>query len=280
MPLRARKSLGQNFLVDVGYQQRIVEAIAPGAEDVVAEIGPGPGALTRHLAGRVRRLVLIELDDRFAADLAREYDGRADIEVVHQDVMTVDFAALGTSAAALKVVGNIPYNITTPLIFHLLRREHRPGCIVLMVQREVADRLLASPGGRAYGALSVGVRVLARVERLFHVPRGAFRPAPSVDSTVLRLRPFQPPRLSPEQEADLRTLTRTAFGWRRKQLQRILRAAPPYGIDAAASSALAAAGFDLQARPETLAPDRFVELAHALRAQGLPRDAGHGETWE
>ena len=280
MDLRAKKSLGQNFLVDTGYQQRIVEALDPDRSDTLVEIGPGPGALTRHLAGQGQRLLLIELDDRFAETLAREYRDRADVTVLHQDVLTVDFAALGVPPAQLKVVGNIPYNITTPLIFHLLRPEQRAACIVLMIQREVADRILASPGGRQYGALSVGVRVAADVERLFNVPRGAFRPVPGVDSTVLRLRPFLPPPLAPPQEADLRTLTRAAFGWRRKQLQRILRDSPHYRLDAAGIAALEAAGFDLQARPETLDPQRFVQLAAQLRARGLPHDTAPEPAWE
>jgi 16S rRNA (adenine1518-N6/adenine1519-N6)-dimethyltransferase len=270
VPLHARKSLGQNFLVDVNYQRRIIEALAPASGDTVVEIGPGPGALTQHLVGRVQSLTVIELDDRFAAALAEAYGGRADVRVLHQDALTVEFSALGVSPADLKVVGNIPYNITTPLIFHLLRSDQRAGCIVLMVQREVADRILASPGGREYGALSVGVRAVAAVERLFNVPRGAFRPAPNVDSTVLRLRPFFPPPLSTEAENDLRTLTRTAFGWRRKQLRRILRDAPVYQLDEQGVESLAQAGFDPAARPETLAPERFVELAALLRAGGLP----------
>jgi 16S rRNA (adenine1518-N6/adenine1519-N6)-dimethyltransferase len=278
--LRAKKSLGQNFLVDPGYQQRIVQALEAEARDTVVEIGPGPGALTRHLAGTVSRLVLVELDDRFAAALAEQYRDRADVTVLHQDVLTVDFSALNVPAAELAVVGNIPYNITTPLIFHLLRPGQRAARIVLMIQREVADRILAAPGSRLYGALSVGVRIVAAVERLFNVPRGAFRPAPNVDSTVLRLRPFRPPLLSSEQEDDVRSLTRTAFGWRRKQLRKILRDAPAYGLDADGLADIEGAGFDLQARPETLAPERFVALSAALRARGLPAlTAAATEEW-
>jgi 16S rRNA (adenine1518-N6/adenine1519-N6)-dimethyltransferase len=267
---RAKKSLGQNFLVDAGHQQRIVEALEPSPADVVAEIGPGHGALTRHLAGRVRRLVLIELDDALARGWQEEMRGRDDVEVRHQDALTVDFAALGAPPERLKVVGNIPYNITSPLIFHLLRREQRAQRIVLMIQREVADRILAEPGSRTYGALSVGVRVLARAERLFHVPRGAFRPVPNVDSTVIRLEALRPEPLSATEEEDVRTLTRATFAWRRKQLQRILRDAEPYRLEPVRVETLAHAGFDPTARPESLAPDEFIRLARELRRMGRP----------
>src|SRR5690606_38982060 len=123
----------------------------------------------------------------------------------------------------LKVVGNIPYNITTPIIFSLLERRPRPRSILLMVQREVVERMAAPPGGKSYGALAVGVQSVATVERVLSVSRNAFRPVPDVESAVVRIEPFQPPRLTPEEEVALRTLTRHAFGKRRKQFQRILR---------------------------------------------------------
>lgn len=281
MRARAKKSLGQNFLIDPRHQQRIVDALAPAADDVVVEIGPGHGALTRHLLGRVRRLVLVELDGPIAAHWAQELAGRADAEVCHQDALTLDLAALGEPLERLKVIGNIPYNITSPLIFHLLARGGRAALIVLMVQREVADRILAAPGGRSYGALSVGVRALADVERLFQVPRGAFRPVPGVDSTVIRLRPHRPDRLSAEEERDLRVLTRTTFGWRRKQLQRILRDAAPYQLEPAALERLQACGFALTARPETITPTGFVELMRELRQFGRPLpEEGEAGGWE
>lgn len=277
----AKKSLGQNFLTDPHHQQRIVQAIDPAPDDAVLEIGPGHGALTRHLLGRVRRLVLVELDDVLAAGWQRELGGRSDATVLHQDALTLDLAALGEDVARLKVVGNIPYNITSPLIFHLLQRGRRAAVIVLMIQREVADRILAEPGGKTYGALSVGVRALADVERLFQVPRGAFRPVPNVDSTVIRLRPHQPPLLSAQEELDLRVLTRTLFGWRRKQLQRILRDAEPYRLDADQLQHVDAAGFTLTARPEALDPAQFVHLARELRRMERPLGtAPEMGTWE
>ena len=274
---RAKKSLGQHFLIDPNIQRKIVEALDPGPADEVLEIGPGTGALTRHLAGRVRRLVAVELDDSLYEALREEFAGTPGVEILHADIMELDLREITADPATLKVIGNIPYNITSPLLFRLLDRRFRPQLVVIMVQKEVADRILAAPGERAYGALSVGVRAVADVERLFDVGRGAFRPIPEVDSTVLRIRPHRPPRLTAEEEEDLRALTRTAFGWRRKQLQKILRSAPGYGLaPAEIQEVQAATGLDLNRRPETLSPEEFTRLSRALRAIGHPHDVVPG----
>jgi 16S rRNA (adenine1518-N6/adenine1519-N6)-dimethyltransferase len=264
---RARKSLGQNFLVDANQQRRIVAALEPTPDDTVIEIGPGQGALTRHLAGSVGRLILIELDRDLAPALVREYADAPHVTVVQADVLDTDLRALaGGDMAHVKVIGNIPYNITTPIIFRLLERDVRPERIVLMIQREVADRILAEPGASDYGALSVGVRSVARVERLFHVGRGSFRPVPGVDSSVIRIVPITPAPLSARDEEDLRELTRAAFSWRRKQLQKTLRSAPGYALDTDAVAELERrTGIPLQQRPEQLSPDALITLARALR---------------
>jgi 16S rRNA (adenine1518-N6/adenine1519-N6)-dimethyltransferase len=264
---RAKRSLGQNFLVDPNVQRRIVEALRAGEGDEVMEIGPGQGALTRHLAGRVGTLVLVELDDDLAARLAAEYADDPRVRVIHRDVLEVPLEEVSTDPRRLSVIGNIPYNITTPIIFGLLERRPRPREIVLMIQREVADRILAPPGSRTYGALAVGGRALADVERVMNVGRGAFRPVPDVESSVIRITPHDPPRLSGEDEAALRRLTRAAFGQRRKQFQRILRDA--YGLSVEQVEAVGRkAGMDLQARPESFGPERFVELSRLLGSAG------------
>ena len=269
--VRAKKSLGQNFLVDPNYQRRIVAALEAESSDTVLEIGPGTGALTHHLAGTVAQLVAIEKDHGLAAALQSRYDGRADVRIVEGDALTADIGALVAQPPAMRVIGNIPYNITSPLLFRLLERAHRPKRVLVMVQKEVADRIVAPPGERQYGALSVGIRTVADAQRLFVVPRGAFRPAPNVDSAVLRIDPFAPPRLSEAEERDVRALTRVAFGWRRKQLQRILRDAPGYGVPQGTLARLEhAIGMPLEARPEALSPEHFVTLARALRALDLP----------
>jgi 16S rRNA (adenine1518-N6/adenine1519-N6)-dimethyltransferase len=261
---RAKRSLGQNFLVDPNLQRKIARAVGAGVDDEVVEIGPGQGALTKHLVGSVGRLVLVELDDDLAAGLERTYAGRADVEVVHADVLGVDLALHVRHPEAVRVVGNIPYNITTPILFRLLERP-RPLEIVLMVQEEVADRIVAAAGTPAYGALAVGVQSVARAERLFRVGRNAFRPVPRVDSAVVRIRPVVPEPLDPGEEARLRTLVRACFQWRRKQLGKILRDHPDLSVDPEVASAAAArVGVDLHDRPERLSPDTFIRLSAAL----------------
>jgi 16S rRNA (adenine1518-N6/adenine1519-N6)-dimethyltransferase len=262
---RAKRSLGQNFLVDGNAQRRIVDAIRPGPDDEVLEIGPGQGALTQHLVGRVRRLVLVELDDALVARLRATHAASPGVEVVHRDFLDVPLEALSDDPSALKVIGNIPYNITTPILFSLLERRPRPREIVLMVQREVADRILAPEGSRTYGALAVGVRSVADVERVLNVARGCFRPVPDVESTVVRIVPHVPPRLDEDGERALRRLTRAAFGQRRKQFQRILRDA--YGLSPEEVAAVGErAGMELTARPETFSPDRFIALSRVLES--------------
>jgi 16S rRNA (adenine1518-N6/adenine1519-N6)-dimethyltransferase len=261
---RPKRSLGQNFLVDPNIQRKIVDALGAGPGDEVLEIGPGRGALTRHLVGRVRRLILVELDDELAAELARRHAGRADVLVVHADVLEVELGSLADDAAALLVVGNIPYGITSPILFRLLERP-RPRAIVLMVQEDVADRIVAAEGTKAYGALSVGLRSVAVVERLFRVGRQAFRPVPRVDSAVIRITPLRPEPLSNAEEERLRRLVRASFQWRRKQLRRILRDHPDLGYPLeVARTAAQRAGVALSDRPERLSPVRFVALAAAL----------------
>jgi 16S rRNA (adenine1518-N6/adenine1519-N6)-dimethyltransferase len=268
---RAKKSLGQNFLIDPNQQRRIVDALQAGPDDTVLEIGPGQGALTRHLEASAGRLILVELDDDLAAALRHRYADNNAISVVHADFMDVDIATVAGDTGNLIVVGNIPYNITTPIIFRLLEHDIRPRRIVLMIQKEVAERITAPAGSAQYGALSVGVRTVASVERLFTVGRGAFRPVPRVDSAVIRIEPLVPPLLEPAEEKDLRDLTRTIFSWRRKQLQKTLRAAPAYALEASnLGDLLQSIAIDPASRPEELEPERFIALARALRAMGRP----------
>jgi 16S rRNA (adenine1518-N6/adenine1519-N6)-dimethyltransferase len=263
----AKKSLGQNFLIDPNLQRKIVDALEPTADDDVLEIGPGQGALTKHLVGRVGRLTLVELDDSLAAQLATQYATNPEVHVVHRDILDVDLHSVSDDPGRLKVIGNIPYNITTPILFHLIERRPRPRVVVLMVQREVADRILAAPGTRTFGALAVGVQAVADVQRVVHAGRKAFRPVPDVDSTVIRITPHDPPRLEPGAEPALRALTRAAFGQRRKQFQRILRVA--LAIDAAQIAGIEdETGFDLRARPETFSPDDFILLSRILQRKG------------
>jgi len=256
---RARKSLGQNFLVDGNLQRKIVDALHADAGDTVLEVGPGQGALTRHLAGSVEQLVAVEVDRELAADLRSRYEDDPSVQVVEADILETDLPGLLDDWAATRVVGNIPYNITTPILFHLLERP-RPREIVLMVQREVADRMVAEAGSSAYGALAVGVQSVADAQLLFTVPPQAFRPVPRVESAVVRITPHTPPRLSAEDEARLRRLTRAAFQWRRKQMQKILRSHPDLSVPRTAVRALEEES-DLSRRPERFPPDELLSLS-------------------
>jgi 16S rRNA (adenine1518-N6/adenine1519-N6)-dimethyltransferase len=261
---RAKRALGQNFLVDANLQRKIVESVRASSGDELVEIGPGKGALTRHLVGSVARLVLVELDDHLAAALERQYGDRDDVEVIHGDILRVALAEHLRRPEAARVVGNIPYNITSPILFRLLERP-RPLEIVLMVQEEVADRIVAAAGTSAYGALAVGVQSVARAERLFRVARGAFRPVPKVESAVVRITPLRPEPLTLVQERRLRILVRAAFQWRRKQLGKILRDHPDLAAGAARALEVAEAlGLDLKDRPERLDPRTFVLLAEGF----------------
>jgi 16S rRNA (adenine1518-N6/adenine1519-N6)-dimethyltransferase len=250
--------LGQHFLFDPSILGRIADAAGLGPDDTVLEIGPGKGTLTAHLAARAGRVVAIEADGRLAAELREgELALRPAVEIVHADALRVPWPA------ATCVCGNIPYRITSPLIERGLARP-RPRCIVFLMQREVADRLAAPPGSKTYGALSAGVQLVATVERLFGVPRGAFRPPPRVDSAVVRIVPLDPPPLSPDEEAATRGLIRQVFQRRRQQLRRTL--SEFFGVSRPTAEAmLGDAGIAADARPEVLAPSQFVRLAAALR---------------
>ena len=256
----ARKRLGQHFLTDRSALERIVAAADPTSDTTVVEIGPGRGALTDLLAPRARRLVAVELDRALVPILRERYAALPNVEVVEGDVLDIPLGTLVTGPYVL--VGNVPYYITTPIIFHALR-EPRPLRAVYLVQREVADRLAAPAGSRTYGALSVNVQALARVELIGRVPAGAFHPRPTVDSAIVRLTPRTDPVIVPAEEGAFRTLVQSAFGYRRKQMRRVIRSVAD--IDAsAADEALSEAGIDPESRPETLPPERFAAVLRAL----------------
>ncbi|MDH3291773.1 MAG: 16S rRNA (adenine(1518)-N(6)/adenine(1519)-N(6))-dimethyltransferase RsmA [Gemmatimonadota bacterium] len=248
------RRLGQHFLSDPSILDRIVEALAPTPHDTVIEIGPGRGTLTRRLAPRVGRVVAIERDPRLVEAMAEA--ALPSVEVVEGDALAVDWHR--TVQGPFKVLGNIPYYITSPLIDKALEPP-RPACIVFLMQREVAERLAADPGGKAYGALTVGVQALARVERLFVVPAGAFRPPPAVDSAVVRLTPLATPLVADARRQAFREFTQALFSRRRKQLGGTLRALT--GREPGQIAAfLAGLGVAPAARPETLSPKAFVAM--------------------
>ncbi|MDX1577609.1 MAG: 16S rRNA (adenine(1518)-N(6)/adenine(1519)-N(6))-dimethyltransferase RsmA [Gemmatimonadota bacterium] len=260
---RAKRALGQNFLVDPNLQRKIVEELGASPGDAVLEVGPGHGELSRHLAGRVARLVLVEKDRDLAAELGDRWAGRDDVTVVEGDALDMDLADLAPAGRALRIVSNVPYNVTSPLLFAFLSLRPPATRIVVMVQREVAERIVSAPGRKTYGALSVGVQAIADADLVFTVGREAFRPRPDVESAVLRIVP-DPERVRAIDEAALRHVTRVFFNRRRKQMQKTLRTAPELAFEGDAIAFLRALGLDPRARPETIAPEAFVELSRAL----------------
>ena len=264
------KRLGQHFLTDRNILQRIVDALEPASEDVVVEIGAGKGSLTVALAPRVANVIAVEKDRRLARDCGLRIAecGLGNVTVVEGDALKLSWHALIETSPAnpqspirnpqLKVVGNIPYNITSPLIDKALTPP-LPARIVFLVQAEVADRIAAPPGSKAYGAFSVGVQAVCRVERLFTVRAGAFTPPPKVESALVRLTPLAQPLVAPDEIARFRAFVTACFTRRRKQLRNVVMAAT--GRSAAVVAAgLAALGLDPTVRPETLAPEDFVRL--------------------
>ena len=261
--VRPKKRLGQHFLRDTQLLARIADALGAGAGDTVVEVGPGPGGLTEALASRAGRVIAIEKDRELAAHLIGRFPN---VEVVEGDALELDWRTL--AGGPFLVAGNIPYNITSPLVDRALAPP-RSARVVFLLQREVAERLAAGPGGRDYGALTVGVQAVARVERLFRVPAGAFHPPPRVDSAVVRLTPLASPLIQDVEVPAFRRSVVGLFGFRRKQLGRAVRELAGWGADQA-GGVLASAGLDPTLRPEALSPADFVHLHRALVDGGWP----------
>lgn len=254
---RARRRFSQNFLHDPGTIARIIEAIAPQPHDQIVEIGPGRGALTAPLLARCEHVTAVEIDRDLAQALSQRFSAQR-LTLIQADALKIDWAALARQCGGrLRIVGNLPYHISTPLLFTWLPIAALVLDQHVMLQREVVDRIVAPPGGRDYGRLSVMLQFRYRVERLFNVPAGAFTPAPKVQSSVIRLRPVAPEALA---VADLGAFSRVvtaAFGQRRKTLRNALAALMP-------EAALRQAGVDPGARAETLDVAAFARLALAL----------------
>lgn len=251
-----RKSLGQHFLVDQKILARIADAAEIAGGETVVEIGPGRGALTDLLVERSGRLIAIEYDRALAAKLGERYANRKSVEIIQADVLTIPLGDV--AGGPFKLVGNVPYYITTPIIFHALERP-RPDLAIYLVQREVAERLVASPGGGEFGALTVNVGAVADATILFGVPAGAFRPPPKVESAVVRIVPKAIPLVSTDDEVRFRAFVQSVFTMRRKQMQRILRSIGSLSQDVA-DARLNAVGIDPTARPETLTIEQFASL--------------------
>ncbi len=258
-----KKQFGQHFLHDDAVVANIVRAIAPRAGEHVVEIGPGDGALTLPLLRALGRLTVIELDRDLVPRLENTARGVGELTIVNADVLGVDFSALA-GGAPLRVVGNLPYNISSPILFHCLDHVDAITDMHFMLQKEVVDRMAAAPGSKVYGRLSVMLQLACRVEPLLHVPPEAFRPPPKVESAVVRLLPRAPAQRPGVDPALLANVVRAAFGQRRKTLANALHGL----LDA---QTIAAAGIDPRARAEQIAPDGFVALARAAQVAENPQ---------
>lgn len=260
-PSRKRPRLGQNLLTDAGAAERIVSALGDVSQATVLEIGPGRGALTDLLAGRAQRLIAVELDRILSAQLRVKYSTRNDVEIVEGDVLQVDLAALIGPGRRARVVGNLPYYITSPILERLYSFWESVESIVLLVQREVAERMGARPGSRDYGLLSAVTQLHARVEKLFTLPPGAFTPPPKVHSTAVRLTPV-PQKTGAPTEGFVEFL-KLSFGQKRKTLANNLKAR--YG-EAAVRAALKAAGLRADVRAEAVPLEQAAAVFRSLRA--------------
>jgi len=254
---QARKRFGQHFLTDDSVVESIVRAIGPAADDPVIEIGPGLSALTRPLLERLSHLTAVEIDRDLAARLRKQYPAER-LTVVEADALTVDFATFG---ADLRLVGNLPYNISSPLLFHLMAAASQVRDQHFMLQREVIDRMVAEPGSPDYGRLSVMLQARYRMYKLFDVPPEAFDPPPRVVSAVVRMLPLPEDRLRPGSDAAFETVVARAFSQRRKMLRRVL-------ADWAPHVPWDALGIPPTARAEEVPVDKFIRLADALVAAG------------
>ena len=254
-----RPRLGQHFVADPNLLEMIVRESGAGAEDVVLEVGGGAGALTERLAPRVRRVQVIELDERLRPELGEVAELHGNVAVVWGDALRIDLRTLDPAPG--KVVSNLPYSIATPMILKTIEELPDVDSWTLLVQREIADRLRATPGSRVYGAPSVLVQIAAEVELLRGVDRAVFTPRPRVDSALMALR-----RRGPAAPEPVRRLVHQAFAHRRKSLARSLELAAPGGRDAA-RAALREAGLPEDARAEALSPEEFVRLAGSLQAR-------------
>jgi 16S rRNA (adenine1518-N6/adenine1519-N6)-dimethyltransferase len=265
---RPRKRFGQHFLHDPGVLRRIVEAIAPRPDERLVEIGPGLGALTSPLLTTGIDLHVIEIDRDLAPRLAeRVGDAASRLHVIQADVLAVDFAALARRLGGpLRLCGNLPYNISTPLLFHLLGFREHVIDMHFMLQKDVVARMAATPGSKTYGRLSVMLAADCLVQPLFDVGPGAFKPPPKVDSSVVRLQVPTHPPLDIDDRGVFSQIVRQAFSMRRKTLRNALRGL----LDAAL---IERAGIDPGARPETLSPAEFANLANLAAHEAVQMSA-------
>ncbi|MCM1122126.1 MAG: 16S rRNA (adenine(1518)-N(6)/adenine(1519)-N(6))-dimethyltransferase RsmA [Eubacterium sp.] len=265
---RMQKKYGQNFLIDANILQKIVEAAQITKEDCVLEIGPGIGTMTQYLAEAADRVIAVEIDKGLIPILEDTLSSYENITVLYGDILKVDLAALAAEngGRSFKVVANLPYYITTPVIMKLFESRTPLQSITVMVQSEVADRMQTGPGTKDYGALSLAVQYYAKPEIVARVPASCFLPRPNVDSTVVRLTRYEEPPVVVEDEAYLFALIRASFNQRRKTLANGLANAGNLGLNRAqVEQVLEEMGLSRTVRGETFTLEQFAKLSNCLR---------------
>ena len=271
-PHRARKRFGQNFLHDTNIIARIVKAVTPRPDQCLIEIGPGQGAITGPLLEATGQLTAIEIDRDLAATLRGRFGANPGFRLIEQDVLKVDFAHLGdekpggiqpVAPASLRILGNLPYNISTPLLFHLLDYHALISDMVFMLQLEVVNRMAALPSSPDYGRLSVMMQYHCKVEKLFTVPPGAFNPQPKVDSAIVKLSPWRPLPHPARNTETLALVVRTAFSQRRKTLRNTLKTLM-------SQEQMESLEIDLTQRPENVGLRDYVRISDLIDQSSEP----------
>lgn len=259
---RARKRFGQNFLHDAGIIHRIARSIGASAKDHVVEIGPGQGALTNDILASGCKLDAVELDRDLIPLLERRFAGQPQFKLQQGDALNFDFSSLQENDEKLRIVGNLPYNISTPLIFHLLSQQELILDMHFMLQLEVVKRLSAAPSSKNYGRLTVMTQYYCDVTQLFEVPPEAFSPRPKVQSAIVRLIPHQHIPYPADNLTTLQSILRTAFNQRRKTLRNSLK-------EVISEGQLESLEINPSDRPETLSIEKFVAISNAVNAKSL-----------
>lgn len=263
-----QKKFGQNFLIDSHVLERITEAAQLNSQDCVIEIGPGLGAMTQYLAKSAGRVIAVEIDRALIPILEETLSGHSNVEILNADIMKVDLRRLieeKNGGRPVKVVANLPYYITTPIIMRLLEEKLPLQSITIMVQKEVAQRMQAGPGSKDYGALSLAVQFYAKAQIVANVPPNCFIPRPNVDSSVIRLTLYEEPPVSAQDEKKMFSIIRASFNQRRKMLINSLHNAPELAADKeAVRAALLSMGISEKARGEELTLTQFARLSDLL----------------
>jgi len=260
-----KKRLGQHFLVDRNILNKVVRTAGVGEEDVVIEVGPGPGEMTLALARLVKHVIAVEIDPKLVEFLKKRLADCPNVEVVRSDILKVDFKRLYKKEGhPIKVVANLPYQISTPLLFRFIEAKEAFSTLTLMLQREVAERMAAPSGGKAYGPLSIFVQLFLDVSIRFFIKPSAFFPPPKIESAVVHMVWKEKPRVEQKDEEWFKKVVKACFGYRRKTLLNALKHSE-LSLHESAESKMEKAGIDPQRRPETLTIEEFIRLAEALK---------------